>query len=262
MIQTEECFRDDAYCQNMTARVVAVDETSIFLDRTIFYPLGGGQPGDTGMLSSADGRQWTVNDTRKCHDGPASIRHLIEPDQNLPEVGDELSLQIDWDRRYRFMRMHTCMHLLGSVLKFPVTGGNISEGKSRLDFDMAESPDKAETQANLDALIEADHVLEFSWITDEEMENNMDLVRTMSVTPPMGHGRVRLVSIRGSTCSPVVARTCVRLQKSDRCVSARSKTRAGRIAGSTCFWMISNQSLLRSACCLRLCPVIRRAPRP
>ncbi len=202
MTQTEEIFRADAYCRKATASVIAVDETGIYLDSTIFYPLGGGQPGDSGRMQRKDGISWVITDTRKCHDGPASIRHIPEQADTLPNIGDRLELEIDWERRYRFMRMHTCMHLLGSVLKFPVTGGNIGEDKCRVDFNMPESPDKQLTQERLEALIAADHALEYRWITDEEMQANMDLVRTMSVQPPMGYGRVRLVNIPGVDLQP------------------------------------------------------------
>jgi misacylated tRNA(Ala) deacylase len=129
------------------------------------------------------------------------IVHQIEGDQ-LPDVGMTVVGEIDWQRRHRFMRLHTCMHLLCSVLKYPVTGGSIGEDRARLDFDMTDTVDKEALERDLNALIAADHKLSASWITDEEMEENMDLVRTMSVKPPMGQGKVRLISIESVDLQP------------------------------------------------------------
>ena len=128
--------------------------------------------------------------------------HLIAEGEPLPAAGDEVHVDIDWDRRYRHMRMHTAMHLLGSILKYGVTGGNISSEKSRLDFDMEDTVDKEAVGAAMQALVEADHPVSCRWITDEELDANPELVRTMSVRPPRGKGRVRLLEIEGVDLQP------------------------------------------------------------
>ena len=132
---TELIFRDDAYQKSCHARVLAVSERGVELDRTVFYPAGGGQPGDTGVLRLADGRELKVIDTRK-GDEPESVLHRLDPSDPQPMVGEELEAVLDWDRRYAHMRIHTCLHVLSCVVVAPVTGGNIAADKGRLDFDV------------------------------------------------------------------------------------------------------------------------------
>jgi len=186
-------FQEDAYRQSCDAQIVAVTATGVVLDQTVFYPLGGGQPGDTGTLTQADGSVLTVVDTRKGEDG--AIVHQLDEGSELPPAGSAVTASIDWPRRHRHMRMHTCMHLLGSLIPEPVTGGNVGADKSRLDFNLPESPHKDELTAQLNALIEADHPVSTRWISDAELDANPELVRTMSVSPPRGAGRIRLLQI-------------------------------------------------------------------
>jgi len=194
---TEELFREDSYLKTCEATVVAADENGIELDRTIFYPMGGGQPGDSGVLKTADGREVTITDTRKDRE---TGKHLHIPAEGAPALSasDTVTCEIDWDRRYRLMRMHSALHLLCATIEGGVTGGQIGEEKSRLDFDLENTDlDKEAIQAKLNELVEGAHAMSHRWITDEEMEANADLVRTMSVKPPMGAGRVRLMEISG-----------------------------------------------------------------
>lgn len=170
------------------------------LDRTVFYPLGGGQPGDTGVLRAVDGRAWRVTDTRKGEGG--RILHMLADDAILPEHGLAIEAAIDWDRRYAHMRMHTCLHLLGAVLRYGVTGGQIGAEKSRLDFDTRDEIDKERVTAAVNALVKANYPVRSSWITDEELEAQPELVRTLSVQPPRGAGRIRLLDIPGVDLQP------------------------------------------------------------
>ncbi|HVI89448.1 MAG TPA: alanyl-tRNA editing protein [Dongiaceae bacterium] len=191
----ELLFRDDAYLQECTATVTAADESGIRLDRTVFYPTGGGQPGDTGRLILADGRVIEIVDSLK---GATmnEVRHMPAASTELPAVGTAVTACIDWDRRHRLMRMHTCLHLLCSLIKGDVTGGQVSDGKGRLDFNLPEMAlDKEQLTADLNKLVAADHVVQARWISDEEMAAKPDLVRTMSVKPPSGQGKVRLLEI-------------------------------------------------------------------
>lgn len=191
---TELLFRDDAYRRETEAHVVGVDERGgILLDRTIFFATGGGQPGDSGRLVAADGEvpiATTVYGATK-----SEIVHLPGDDAKAPSSGTAVKAEIDWERRHLHMRMHTALHLLCSIVPFPVTGGSIGTGDGRLDFDMPDNPDKAELTERLLALIEADHPVASRWISEEELRSRPELVRTMSVMPPMDGGRVRLVSI-------------------------------------------------------------------
>ena len=196
---TEELFREDSYLQECDATVVAIDDGALILDRTVFYALGGGQPGDTGTVTW-DGGHATILDTRYGEGG--TIRHILEEGASTPSVGDSVHCVLDWDRRYRHMRMHTAMHLLGSVLQYGVTGGNISAEKSRLDFDMADSVDKEAVGAALAKLVSEDHAVSCRWITEEELDAKPDLVRTMSVQPPRGRGSIRLLEIEGVDLQP------------------------------------------------------------
>jgi misacylated tRNA(Ala) deacylase len=195
-------FRDDAYLRNCAARVTAVDAGGIRLDRTVFYPQGGGQPGDCGVLLLADGRAVAIADTRK-GEAADEVLHIPAPGSALPAPGDDVTAEIDWERRYRLMRMHTCLHLLCAVVPGAVTGGQIADGKGRLDFDVpGDALDKEAIAARLNALIAVDHPAEPCWISDEELLARPELVRTMSVKPPMGQGRVRLLDIAGVDLQP------------------------------------------------------------
>ena len=193
----ERVFEDDAYATACEAVVEAAAADGIRLDRTVFYAMGGGQPGDTGVLRLEDGVEVAIVDTRR---GMSSgdIVHVPAEGAALPQPGSRVTAEIDWARRHRLMRMHTCLHLLCAVVDGPVTGGQISDGKGRLDFDIPEATlDKAEITAALNRLIEEDHAVRPRWITEAELAAQPDLVKTMSVKPPMGQGRVRLLDVDG-----------------------------------------------------------------
>ena len=185
----ELLFREDAYLRSCEATVVAVHPEGVELDRTVFYPLGGGQAGDTGRMGP-----WNVLDTRKREN---SVVHVLEPGAT-PQPRMQVKLELDWDRRYRLMRYHTALHLLGSVVKAPVTGGRIAEDKAHLDFDIErEKLVKEAIESRLHELIAGAVETRASWITDAELDARPDLVKTMSVAPPRGEGRVRLLEIPG-----------------------------------------------------------------
>ncbi len=199
---TVELFREDSYLKECEAVVQHAEEQFVILDQTVFYPMGGGQPGDSGTLVTADGEALTVIDTQKDSEG-RGIAHILAPDSPLPSVGDNVTATIDWDRRYRHMRMHSSLHLLCSLIDGGVTGGSISEQKSRLDFDLQDTKlDKEFLTSELNRLIQEDHPMSARWITDEEMAQQQDLVRTMSVKPPSGEGKVRLMEIAGVDLQP------------------------------------------------------------
>ena len=199
---TEEVFRTDSYATQCEAVVTAVDENGIQLDRTVFYPMGGGQPGDTGVLRNAAGAEVRITDTRK-GDVPGQILHIPASETPALKSGDKVTAVIDWDRRYRLMRMHTCLHLLCTVVAGGVTGGSVRDGSGRLDFDLPEPTlDKEHITSELNRLISENRSVRFRWITDEEMASKPELVRTMSVKPPSGQGRVRLVEIEGLDLQP------------------------------------------------------------
>ncbi|MDA9975260.1 alanyl-tRNA editing protein [Alphaproteobacteria bacterium] len=190
---TEELFREDAYMKGCEATVVAVNPDGIVLDRTVFYPVGGGQPGDSGVLRLLDGRVIRITDTRK---GGEGIAHVPEEDADRPSVGVTVTAEIDWERRYLHMRIHTALHVLCAHVEGAVTGGSIGAGKGRLDFDIpGERPDKEMLTRKLMDIVEADHPLTISWISDEELKSNPDLIRTMSVKPPTGAGKVRMIRV-------------------------------------------------------------------
>jgi len=194
---TELLFRADAYLPHCPAVITAVDERGFQTDATVFYPTGGGQPGDTGRFLLPDGQEIQITDTVK-GDGPDGIIHKPGNGSALLKPGLQGRLEIDWDRRYRLMQMHTALHLLSALVPYPVTGGQVSDGKGRLDFDMADSiPDKETLTEKLNALIEGGHAVVSRWITDEELLASPDLVKTMAVKPPMGLGRVRLIEVQG-----------------------------------------------------------------
>jgi misacylated tRNA(Ala) deacylase len=209
--KTGELFREDAYLKSCDAIVTAVDERGIRLDRTVFYPTGGGQPGDIGLLRAADGTVIEIRDTVKGAE-PGEIIHIPAEGAPAAAPGMPVTAALDWDRRHRLMRMHTCLHLLSSIVTGEVTGGQVSDGKGRLDFNLPDgAPDKDAITAELNRLIAEDHPTGTRWITDEEMAARPELVRTMSVKPPMGAGRVRLLVIEDVDLQPCggthVART-------------------------------------------------------
>lgn len=187
-------FRDDAYKTEFDATVTAVNERGgIVLDQTLFYYTSGGQPGDKGILTAEDGTAVTIGTTIKA-DG--DIVHVPEDGQPALKPGAKVRGKIDWEFRHQLMRMHTCMHLVCSIVPCGVTGGQVGIDKSRLDFDVGEYElNKEEITEKLNALIKEDHPVSAQWITDEELDSNPDLVRTMSVQPPRGSGKVRLLKI-------------------------------------------------------------------
>jgi misacylated tRNA(Ala) deacylase len=195
-------FREDAYLRTATARVLAVSERGIELDRTVFYPQGGGQAGDTGTLLRSNGERVAVTDTRK-GEGPDRVLHVPAAGASLPDIGEPVTLEIDWPRRYRLMRLHTALHLMSCVITAPVTGGNIVPDKARLDFDIDLSQLNAERiERETNALIAAGAATETVWISDAELDAQPELVKTMSVAPPRGAGRVRLLRIPGIDLQP------------------------------------------------------------
>lgn len=195
-------FRDDAYLRTATARVVAVEQGAVTLDRTIFYPLGGGQPGDTGELVRESGERIAIVDTRKGA-VPGAVAHRLAPGAAAPEPGESVTLEIDWERRYRLMRLHTALHVMSCVVVAPVTGGQIAPDKARLDFDIDMALlDAARIAAETNALIERGVETRTVWITDEELDARPELVKTMSVQPPRGAGRIRLLEIPGIDLQP------------------------------------------------------------
>jgi len=191
----EELFRQDPYLKEAEATVTALEERGVRLDRSIFYPTGGGQPGDTGSLRW-DGGEARIVDAVKA-DG-ADVLHVLAPDAPRPAVGTKLHSTLDWDRRLLHMRMHTALHVMSAVIKGNVTGGQVGADKSRLDFNLeGEVPAKEWVTEEINKLIALDRPVTPQWITDEELSARPELVKTMSVRPPMGAGRVRLLAIEG-----------------------------------------------------------------
>ncbi len=194
---TEQLYRTDAYLRDCTARVLSVNERGgLVLDRTVFYAAAGGQPGDKGTLEIEGATPCPIATTVYDAD-KTTIVHVPPEGSARPAPGQDVRAVLDWDARWPLMRMHTTLHLLCALVKFPVTGGQVNPNDSRLDFDIedASSVDKDKLTADLNALIAANHPVTERWITDAELEANPGLVRTMSVRPPMGTGRVRLVVI-------------------------------------------------------------------
>lgn len=200
---TDCLFREDSYLKACEARVVAVtDQGGVVLDRTVFYANSGGQPGDTGDLVSADGTRLAVANAVYTDAMKAEIAHVLAAPAAL-KPGDAVSAAIDWDKRYARMRMHTALHLLSAVLPYAVTGGSVGDAEGRLDFDIPEAGlDKDTISAKLSEMIATGAAVTSRWITDAELEANPGLVKTMSVKPPMGTGRVRLIEIEGLDLQP------------------------------------------------------------
>ncbi len=206
---TDCLFRENSYLKDCEATVVAIaPDSGVVLDRTVFYAASGGQPADRGSLSAKSGASFPIGSVVFTDPGKTEIAHI--PAQGMPApgspalaVGDTVMAAIDWPIRHARMRMHTALHLLSAVLPYPVTGGSIGEAESRLDFDIPEAGlDKDAITAKLAEMIAADAAVTSRWITDAELEANPGLVKTMSVKPPMGTGRVRLIEIAGLDLQP------------------------------------------------------------
>lgn len=218
---SEPLFQQDAYLRECDARIVAVRENAVVLDQTVFYPLGGGQPGERGVIELQDGSEIPVTDTRRERD-TGEILHYCNV--NELHAGDSVTARIDWSQRHRHMRVHTCLHLLSAVIVAPVTGGQVGDGYGRLDFDLPETPEREDVEQQLNALIARDAVVQLRWITDAELDAHPELVKTMSVQPPRGVGRVRLIDVENTDLQPCggthVARTgeigAVRIAKIDK----------------------------------------------
>lgn len=193
---TEALFRDDAYLRETVATLLAVnDRGGLVFDKTVFYATSGGQPGDTGRVERADGSvlQVAATVTGETKD---DIVHVPAAGSLLPDIGEQVRLVIDWERRHRLMRMHTACHLLTVICPYPITGAAVSEDDSRVDFDIPDAGlAKEDVSARLMELVEADHPVSVRWITDEEFAANPSLVKSKNVRPPVGSGRIRLVSI-------------------------------------------------------------------
>lgn len=201
---TEALFREDARLTECTARVRAIDERGVQLDRTVFYPQGGGQAGDAGELLLADGSRLVIADTRK-GEAPGAIVHLPAVDQAALaglRPGDFVTARIDWARRHRHMRFHTATHLLCALVPHPVDGCSITAGYARLDFHMSEPLDKEALTAGIAELVARSLPVRQRWISDAELDANPALVRSMSVQPPRGSGRVRLLEIEAVDLQP------------------------------------------------------------
>jgi misacylated tRNA(Ala) deacylase len=205
---TEELFREDATLLNCEATVLAIDVlpdgVAVVLDRTVFYPLGGGQAGDAGTLELSDGRSLAVADTRKHKERPGAVAHLLAPgvDAAALEVGMRVTARVDAARRQAHMRFHTATHLLCALVPHPVDGCSITAGYARLDFHMTEPLDKDALTAGIARLVAGAHPVRHRWITEEELDANPGLVRSMSVQPPRGLGRVRVLEIEGVDLQP------------------------------------------------------------
>jgi misacylated tRNA(Ala) deacylase len=207
-MSTEALFRRDAYLRSCDAVVTRVSDDGVELDRTVFYPLGGGQAGDSGQLTLADGTSLRVVDARKSRNAeatPDDTLHVLDPASGWQQhlnPGTAVRAEIDWNRRYRHMRFHTATHLLCAVVRQLVDGCSITSDYARLDFAMTDLLDKAEVQAGLDRLVAERHVVSSEWITDDEMLANPQLVKSMSVSPPIGFGRVRLLRVHDVDLQP------------------------------------------------------------
>jgi len=188
-------FRENAYLKSAEALVVAVDERGILLDRTVFYATSGGQPGDTGALVRADGSRVAIAGT-VTGETKDEIVHQPAEGATLPEVGETVTAEIDWERRLRLMRMHSACHLLSVVCPYPITGAAVGEEESRVDFDIPDaSVTREEISGKLMELVRADHPIFTQWISEEDLAANPGLVKSKNVRPPQGARRIRLVCI-------------------------------------------------------------------
>ena len=200
-MDTKELFREDGYLKSCQAVITHVDGDNVMVDQTVFYPEGGGQPGDTGVLIREDGEELLITDTQR-DDAKGMHHHVVADGASLPNIGESIVLKIDWPRRYRLMRMHSCLHMLCGIIPAAVTGGSIQDGRGRLDFDLPEPIDRETIASELKALIDSDRSMTLSWISDAELAMQSDLVRTMSVKPPTGVGSIRLVQFDGIDLQP------------------------------------------------------------
>ena len=199
---TEFVFRNDAYCRECEASVVAVNDRGVILDRTVFYATGGGQPGDSGTLE-IEGIGDIPVATAVYGEDKTQIVHVPAQGATLPGPGAAVMCRLDWDKRFGNMRVHTALHLLSAVLEYPVTGGSIGPGQGRLDFDIPDAGlEKQEIAEAVNRMIGGDHAVRERWITDEELADRPGLVKTMSVKPPMGSGMVRLIEIEDCDLQP------------------------------------------------------------
>jgi misacylated tRNA(Ala) deacylase len=201
---TEQLFHHDSYLKSCEARAVAITaDGGIVLDRTVFYATSGGQPGDAGMLLSAQGALIPIETAVYTDGSKTEIAHMPAPNAPPVAVGDTVTATIDWTKRHARMRMHTALHLLSAILPRPVTGGSVGDGEGRLDFDIPEAGlDKDAITERLGELVAADAPVSVHWITEEELEANPALVKTKAVAPPSGSGKVRLISIAGVDLQP------------------------------------------------------------
>ena len=200
---TEELFREDATLRECSATVLALSEGGVILDRSVFYPQGGGQAGDAGWLQLADGRRAAIADARKSKEHPGAVLHLLaDADASLLPPGTRVTAQIDWPRRHAHMRFHTSTHLLCALVPHPVDGCSITAAYARLDFHMSEPLDKEALSAGIARLVAEAHAVRQRWISEAELDANPSLVRSMSVQPPRGLGRIRVLEIEGVDLQP------------------------------------------------------------
>ena len=187
---TDELFRNNSYLKEHEVTITEVTSDGLVFDKTIFYPEGGGQPGDEGFITSGENKTRILG-TKYTNQ---KLVHLVSETQDFKK-NDKVKLELDWSRRYSHMQVHTCLHLLCSIIPYPVTGGSIGDGRGRLDFDLETKPNKEDVLNSLNKLISDDHTISISSITDDELDQNPDLVRTMSVKPPRGSGTIRMIKI-------------------------------------------------------------------
>ena len=187
---TDELFRNNSYLKEHEVTITEVTSDGLVFDKTIFYPEGGGQPGDEGFITSGENKTRILG-TKYINQ---KLVHLVTETQDFKK-NDKVKLELDWSRRYSHMQVHTCLHLLCSIIPYPVTGGSIGDGRGRLDFDLETKPNKEDVLNSLNKLISDDHTVSISSITDDELDQNPDLVRTMSVKPPRGSGTIRMIKI-------------------------------------------------------------------
>ena len=186
----KELFRNDSYLKTCSSKIIEILEEGIVLDNNIFYPEGGGQPGDVGNVK-CDNKSFEIINTKYID---KKIVLYLE-DSSVFNLNQEIFCEINWTRRFNIMQVHTCLHLLCSIIKAPVTGGQINEGKGRLDFDLESKPDKDFIMEKINKLIKGNFDVKISNITEEELDKNPELVRTMAVKPPRGSGMIRMISI-------------------------------------------------------------------
>ncbi|MGB0866532.1 MAG: alanyl-tRNA editing protein [Granulosicoccaceae bacterium] len=203
-MHTALLFRDEPYLQSCDATVIDItEEGHVVLNQSIFYPTGGGQPGDQGHLSLPDGTTIAIATTQWRDKSMEQIAHVLAENSSIPAIGDAVQLTLDWDTRFKRMRVHTALHLLSVILPYPVTGGSIGEGEGRLDFDIPEAIlDKATLTEQLQATVDTGAAVSTQWISDEQLDAEPELVKTLSVQPPRGSGKIRLVKIDGLDLQP------------------------------------------------------------